>query len=183
MARTRLGRRRGAGALLPFLFLSASAACEGAIIDGGTTLDGLWNAEPKTPEGWPPGSCAASSCTLGPGLMSFSSFEDAELALVGRFRACAGVTSNVPDYAGDEYAADGWHYYLLGPDLHRDPNLADRHHWSIVSLGAKDGFTGNVQFKIAVNDSISVDWVILSACPRVLSNNGTTFIALPEPQQ
>jgi hypothetical protein len=164
---------------LAFLVLSASAACEGTIIDGGTTLEGRWTVEPKTAEGWPLGSCAASACTLGSDLMSFSDLEDAELALVGRFQACAGMTSQVPDYAGDEYAADGWHYYLLGPDLHRDPNLADRHHWSIVSLSAKDGFTGNVQFKIALNDSISVDWVVLSACPRVLSNNGTTFVAVP----
>jgi hypothetical protein len=182
MARARLGRRGAAGTLLAFLLLSSSAACEGAMIDGGTTLEGRWTAEPKTPEGWPLGSCAADVCALGSGLMSFSEFEDAELALVGRFRACAGVTSPVPDYAGDEYAADGTHYYLLGADLHRDPDPADRHRWSIVSLGAKDGFTGNVQFKIALDDSISVDWVVLSPCPRVLSNNGTTFVAVPELQ-
>jgi hypothetical protein len=165
---------------LPFLLLSSSAACEGATIDGGTTLEGRWTAEPKTSEGWPLGSCAADACTLGSSLTSFSDFGEAELALVGRFQACAGVTSPVPDYAGDEYAADGTHYYLLGADLHRDPDPADQRQWSIVSLSEKDGFTGNVQFKIALDGSISVDWVVLSTCPRVLSNNGTTFVAVPE---
>jgi hypothetical protein len=103
-----------------------SAACEGSSINGGTTLEDLWIAEPKTDAGWPLGSCAAEACMLGSNLTAFSDFEDAELALVGRFRACSGATQPVPDYMGDEYAAAGTHYYLLGSDLHRDPNPADR---------------------------------------------------------
>lgn len=183
-AGNRRGRARTLPAPWPFLVLSLSAACDGATIDGGTTLQGLWDAEPKTAEGWPLGSCAAPAgvCTLGP-LTAFSDIEDAELALVGRFQACLGVPNPgpVPDYSGDEYAADGTHYYLQGSDMHRDPNTADQNHWSIVSLSQQDRFTGNVQFKIALDDSISVDWVVLSTCPRVLSNNGTTFVGLTDP--
>jgi len=167
-------------ALWPFLVVSTSAACEGATIDGGTTLEAVWNAEPKTAQGWPLGSCAAEACALGSNLAAFSDFDDAELALVGRFGACAGMTSPVPGYSGDEYAADGTHYYLLGDDMHRDPNPADQSQWSIVALSQKAGYTGNVQFKIALGDSVSVDWVVLSSCPRVLSNNGTTFVGVPE---
>ena len=164
---------------LPVLLLSGLTACDGAVVDGGSTLEGRWLAQSKTDAGWPPGSCAAQSCSLGSGLASFEDIASAELALVGRYRACSGVASPVPDYAGDEYAPDGTHYYLLGSDLHRDPDSAHQTEWSIVSLSPKDGFVGNVQFKIAVDNSVSVDWVVLSNCPRVLSNNGATLEGVP----
>jgi hypothetical protein len=170
----------GVGDTWPFLLLAAGTACDGAAIEGGRTLQGLWNAENKTGEGWPSGSCAAQSCSLGSDLAAFDDFAGASLALVGRFRACSGPASPVPDYAGDEYDADGTHYYLLGSDLHRDPDPSHQNEWSIVQLSKKEGFVGNVQFKIALDNSVSVDWVVLSNCPRVLSNNGTIFVGVPE---
>jgi hypothetical protein len=164
-----------------FLVLaSAGTACDGAILDGGETLQGRWSSEPKTAEGWPPGSCAAQSCSLGSELVAFDDMGEAELALVGRFQACSGVMNPVADYAGEEFAADGTHYYLLGSDLHRDPDPGHQTQWSIIDLSEKQGFAGKVQFKIALDGIDSVDWNVLSNCPRVLSNNVTTFVAVPE---
>jgi hypothetical protein len=159
---------------------SFAAACDVPAINGGTTLEGRWSAAPKTTEGWPLHSCAATRCEIGTDLVAFDDIPSAEIAIVGRYQACAGAVSAVPGYAGEEYAADGSHYYLLGSDLHRDPDPSHRALWSVVALSSRDGAGGNVQFKIALDDSVSVDWVVLSDCPRVLSNNGTTFLGLPD---
>jgi hypothetical protein len=162
------------------LLSSVVAACDVPAVDGGTTLQGRWNAAPKTAEGWPLGSCSATRCAIGTELVAFDDIPSAEVAIVGRYQACAGAVAAVPGYAGEEYAADGTHYYLLGSDLHRDPDPTHRALWSVVALSSRDGVGGNVQFKIALDDSVSVDWVVLSDCPRVLSNNGTTFLGLPD---
>jgi hypothetical protein len=161
--------------------LPAGLACDGPILDGGTTLAAVWDASPKTAEGWPAGSCTeAGTCAVGP-LVHFSSTVEAAVAVVGRYEACLPPQPlPVPGYTGEEFGADGTHYDLVGPDFQRDPDPDHQLPWSIIALSAQPGSPAQTLFKVTIGDSPDVDWSSLSNCPRVISSPAKTLSGLTE---